>query len=142
MLAIFSWAEEAVPLDQPGCVVGFPECEQGLPQLLDGLEGPHPQQVLLQRADEALGAAIAFRGADKSRRAVDAKKGQFLLEVIGHVLAAVVVADGQAAGGILRERPEVAAHALADRLERLKAGRPRGGMNADAGGGSVIDGNK
>ena len=61
--AIFSRAEEPVALDQPGCVVGFVEREQRLAQLLDGLEGPHSEQVLLEGADEALGAAIAFRGA-------------------------------------------------------------------------------
>src|SRR3954463_6008158 len=58
--AIFSRSEEAVAFDQPAVVVGFAEREQRLPQLLDGLEGPHPQQVFLQRADEPLGAAIAF----------------------------------------------------------------------------------
>jgi hypothetical protein len=31
----------------------------------DALEGPHPQQILLQRANEPLGTAIAFRGADE-----------------------------------------------------------------------------
>ena len=80
--AILSRAEESVSLDQPGRVVGFPEREQRLPQLLDGLEGPHPEQVLLQGADEPLGTAIAFRGADEGGRAVDAEKGQFLLEVV------------------------------------------------------------
>ena len=43
-------------LDQPGIVVDFAEREQRLPQLLDGTEGPYPEQVLLQRADEPLGA--------------------------------------------------------------------------------------
>ena len=69
-------------LDQPGRVVGFPEHEQRLPQLLDGLEGPHPEQVLLQRADEALGAAIAFRCPHEGGRTVDPEKGQFFLEMI------------------------------------------------------------
>jgi hypothetical protein len=41
------WREEAVPLDQPGGVVGLAELKQGLAQFLDGLKGPHPQQVLL-----------------------------------------------------------------------------------------------
>src|SRR4051794_36693719 len=80
--AIFGRAEEAVGLDQPGRVVGLAEREQRLAQLLDGLEGSHPEQVLLQRADEPLGAAIAFRGADEGRRAVDAEEGQFLLEMV------------------------------------------------------------
>ena len=75
--AIFSRAEESVAFDQPGVVVGFPECEQRLPQFLDGLEGPHPEQVLLQGADEPLGAAIAFRCPHEGGRTVDAEEGQF-----------------------------------------------------------------
>ena len=61
-------------LDQPSVVVGLSEREQRLPQFLDGLEDPHPEQVLLQGADEPFGAAIAFRGADKGRRTLDAEK--------------------------------------------------------------------
>jgi hypothetical protein len=63
-----------VPLDEPGCVVGLSEVEQRPTQLLDGVEGLHPQEVLLQGADEALGAAIAFWGPDEGGRALDAEK--------------------------------------------------------------------
>jgi hypothetical protein len=45
---------EAVPLDQPSSVIGLAKVEQGLAELLDGLEGLHPEQVLLQGSDEAL----------------------------------------------------------------------------------------
>jgi hypothetical protein len=54
-----------VPLDQPSGVVGLAEVEQRPAKLLDGVEGLHPQEVLLQRADEALGAAVALRCADE-----------------------------------------------------------------------------
>ena len=64
-------------IDQPGCVAGLSEREQRLSQLPEGPEGPYPQQIFLQRADEALGTAIAFRGADECPRAVDAAEGQF-----------------------------------------------------------------
>jgi hypothetical protein len=74
--AVFGRAEEAVPLDQAGVVAGFRGREQRLPELLDGLEGAQPERVLVQRADEALGAAIAFRGAEEGWRAVDAEDGQ------------------------------------------------------------------
>jgi hypothetical protein len=37
--------------------------QQGLTEVLDGIEGPHPEQVLLQGADEALGAAVALGGS-------------------------------------------------------------------------------
>ena len=63
-------------LDQPGRVVGFPEREQRLPQLLDGVEDPHPEQVLLEGADESLGAAIAFRCPHEGGRTLDAENGQ------------------------------------------------------------------
>src|SRR3954447_1449344 len=92
LLTKLGWREESVALDQPGRVVGFPEREQRLPQLLDGLERSHPEQVFLQRADEPLGAAIAFRCPHEGGRTVDAEEGEFLLEVIGHVLGAVIVA--------------------------------------------------
>ena len=75
--AIFSRAEESVAIDQPGCVAGLSEREQRLSQLPEGPEGPYPQQIFLQRADEALGTSIAFRGADEYRRPVDAAEGQF-----------------------------------------------------------------
>ena len=58
----------SVPFDQPVFVVGPLEGEQGKPELLDGAEGPEPQEVLLQGPDEALGAAVAFGRADKGRQ--------------------------------------------------------------------------
>ena len=51
----------AVPLDDPGLVVGSLERDECQPQFLDGREVADPQQVLLQGPDEALGTAIAFR---------------------------------------------------------------------------------
>src|SRR3954451_24725104 len=91
--AIFSRAEESVAFDQPAVVVGLAEREQRLTEFLDGLEGPHPEQVLLQGADEALGAAIAFRCPHEGGRTLDAEEGQFLLEVIAYVLRAVIKAQ-------------------------------------------------
>ena len=73
--AIFSRGEESVAFDQPAVVVGLAEREQRLTQFLDGLEGPHPEQVLLQGADEPLGAAIAFRCPDEGGRTLDAEEG-------------------------------------------------------------------
>jgi hypothetical protein len=74
---------EPVPLDEPGRVVGIAELEQRLAQFLDRVEGPHPEQVLLQGADEALGAAVALGRADEGGRALGAEEGEFLLEGIG-----------------------------------------------------------
>jgi hypothetical protein len=44
----------------------------------------------------------------------------------------MVVPDGEAASHILVEPAEMLAHALTDRFERLEAGRPRCGVDADA----------
>jgi hypothetical protein len=57
-----------VALDQPAFVVGPSEVNEGEAELLDGPDGPDPEQVLLQRADEALGAAGVLGGADEGPR--------------------------------------------------------------------------
>ena len=54
----------------------------------------------------------------------------------------MIVTQRQAASAVPGHPAKVAAHALADRLQRLEARRPRGGMNADAGGGAMIDRDK
>ena len=74
LLAELGWREEAVALDQPGRVVGLAERQQRLTQFLDGRKGPYPQQVFLERADEPLGTAIAFRGPDEGGRTLDAEE--------------------------------------------------------------------
>ena len=106
---------EAVPLDPPGRVVGLAEIEQRPAQVLDGVEGPHPQEVFLERADEAFGAALAFGGADERGRAFDAEEDEFLLQGVGHVLAAMVMPHGEPLGDVLAECAEAMAHALSDR---------------------------
>src|SRR5512132_3831642 len=82
--------------DQPVGVVPVDEFDQRQAQLLDGLEVPHPQQVFLQRTDEALGDAVAF-GLAHGRRSLDAEEGDLGLEVVRHVVGAVVVAKLQPA---------------------------------------------
>ena len=63
----FGWRHEPVPLDQPSGIVGLTEFEQRLPQLLDGLEVPNPQQVLLQSSDEPFSTAISLGRTDEGR---------------------------------------------------------------------------
>src|SRR3954469_14266113 len=123
---------EPVPFDEPGGVVALPKVEQRLPKLLDGVEGPHPEQVLLERADEALGAAISLRRPHEGGRACDAQEGKLLLEGVGHVLAPVIVPHGETAPDLFGESAEAAPHALADRLERLKAGGSARGTDTPA----------
>src|SRR5215203_837947 len=112
-----------VPLDEPGRVVDLAEDQQRLPKLFDGVEGPHPEQVLLERADEALRTAIPLGGPHEGRRTLDAQEGELLLEGVGHVLRSVIVPNGETARDLLGKSTEAAAHALANGLERLEAGR-------------------
>ena len=68
------------PLDEPSGVVGLAEGQQRqpveghLPSTLDGIEGPDPRQVLLERPAEARSATVSFRCSDQCWRALDAKE--------------------------------------------------------------------
>ena len=90
------------------------------------------RQVLLEGANKALGAAIPLGGSHEGRRTLDAEEGKFLLESIGHVLAPMIVPHGETARDLFGESAEAAPHALPDRLERLEAGGPACGVDADA----------
>src|SRR6201996_5575448 len=131
-------ADEAVAFDQPVGVVHLSERQQRLSKFFDGFESPDPEQVLLERADEPLGAAVAFRSAHEGGRTRDAEECDLLLEVIGHVLRGVVMPQLQAARGGGGEPAEMTPHALPDRLQRLEPGRARMGVDADAFGRAMI----
>src|SRR5688500_17787936 len=131
-----------MPLDDPALVVGLPEREQRQTQLLDGVEAADPQQILLQHAHKSFGAAIPLRLAHEGRRALDAQKGQLLLEIVADVLAAVIVAELETASDVLAEAAETRAHRLPDRLERLETIGAAAGMDADAPGGAVVNGDE
>src|SRR3954453_14365065 len=83
----------AVPGDEPGGVVVGDELLQPAPQVLDGLEGVHPEEVLLEGADEAFRDAVALGLADEGGRALEAEEGNLVLEVAGQVVGAMVVAE-------------------------------------------------
>ena len=112
----------AVTLDDPGPVVDVLELVKGQAQFFDGVEAADPEQVLLQRPDEALGAAVAFGLAHEGGRARDAEEGEFALEVVGDVLAAVIVAKLEASCDASSEGTEAGANTLPDRLEGLEPG--------------------
>src|SRR3954453_16952050 len=131
-----------MPFDEPDRVVDLPKAEQRLTELLDGVEGAHPEQVLLQGPDEALGAAVPLGSPHKGGRALDAEEGKLLLEGVGHVLAPVIVPNGETARDLFGESAEAAPHALPDRLERLKAGGSARGMHAHTLGRVMIEGHK
>lgn len=77
-----SGRDDPEPFDQPVCVVSLLEGDDGLAQLLAGLEVPRSEEVLLERPDEALGAAVTPWGLDEGGRTGHAEDGDFLLEVI------------------------------------------------------------
>ena len=108
----------AVALDQPLLVVAVLEREQREAQLLDRLERLHPEQLLLERADEALGAAVALGCGRKRRARADAEEVQLALEVVAEVLAAVVVAQAEPGGDARPVAAVVRPQPLAERLER------------------------
>ena len=86
--------------------------------------------------------AVALGLPHEARRADHAQEAQLPLEVIAEVVAAVVVADGQPHGDPRIEAAEVLPHALPERLQRLEAVAPLGGVEADALAGAVIDGDE
>ena len=92
--------------------------------------------------------SIAERTPSRSRRGrviPEARlpgSGDLLLKVVRHVLAAVVMADAEAAGRVLLDATETLGDTLPDRLERLVAGAVQGGVDADALRRAVIDGDE
>ena len=118
------------------------ERKQGEAEFFDGLEAPHPQQILLQRADEALRDAVAFGLPHEARRAVDAEEGDLLLEIVGQVVRPVVVPETQPAGHAFADAPAAFPDALANRLQGLEAVPTLRGMETDALGRAVIDGHE
>jgi hypothetical protein len=88
------------------------------------------------------GAAVPFRLADEGRRACDAEEADLGLEVVADILAAVVVAELKASGDVLGKATMALANGLLDRLEGLEAIGAAAGVNADALGRAVIDGDE
>ena len=60
-------ASIVILLEHPVLVVRPLELQQGQTEFRDRLEAPHPQEVLLQRADEALGDSVALGLPYKAR---------------------------------------------------------------------------
>src|SRR3954469_2388032 len=114
----------AMAADHPPLVVRPLELAQRLDQIRHRGEAPHPQELLLQGADEPLGAPVPLRLPHEARRAGHAEEPQLALEVVAEVVAPVVVPDGQALGGPGLELAEVLPHALPERLQGLEAVAP------------------
>ena len=70
-------------LDEPLLVVELGPFEKGQAQLLDAREAPDPQQLLLERTDHPLGAAVALRGPDEREARFDPQERQFSALLVG-----------------------------------------------------------
>jgi hypothetical protein len=71
-----------VRFNQPVPVAARVEHQETEAQLLDGVERLYPEQLLLQRAGEALRAAVALGFADERGARCDAEKGQLVQEAV------------------------------------------------------------
>src|SRR4029450_923112 len=94
--------------------------------------------LLLQRAEQALDDAIRLGLADEGVARRHAPEPGLLLEDVRHEVAAVVVAERQAAAGPGAEVAELPADRHADGLDRLEAGAALGHVPAGGFGGSVL----
>ena len=99
-------------LDDPVFVVCALKLQKGLAQFLHGAESPYPEQVFFEDADKVLGAAVAFRGPDKGWGVGDFQKGNLFLEIVRHILDAVVMSQVQSLGGLRCEGGEILPHPL------------------------------
>ncbi len=104
------------------------------------LKVPDPQQLLLERPEEAFDTTIAFRLANECRRRLDSQKGEFVLEVIAHELRTVIVTESEPFGGAAPEAAEVLTDALAEGFESLEARGTLNGMNAHTLGRAMVHG--
>src|SRR5215217_785900 len=114
-------AAMAVLLDQPFGVVACDEGADGVADLVDGLEDASVDGLLLQRAEEALDDAIRFRLSGEGVARRYAPEADLLLEGARHEVAAVVVAEREAAGGAGGEAAELLADGHAEGLDGLEA---------------------
>src|SRR6202171_5355609 len=89
------WGTIAVPSDEPSFVVASGELDECGSQLFDGVEGSHPQQVLFQGSDEALCDAVALGLSHEGGRSFDPQAFDFVLEIAGHVVGAMIVTQLQ-----------------------------------------------
>jgi len=70
----------AMPLEYPALVVGSLEFKERLAEPFGIPERAQPKEILFEDPHKSLGAAIALRLMDKSRRGLDAKESKFLLK--------------------------------------------------------------
>src|SRR5215204_2253015 len=110
-----------MPGDEPGFVVVPGKRDERGSQLFDGIEGSHPQQVLLQGSDKALCDAVALGFSHEGGRSFDPQAFDLVLEVAGHVVGAMIVTQLQSARHAGRDGSEAPMDSLAYWLQRLES---------------------
>ena len=128
----FGGASVAVLFQEPVLVVAIEVRPDGGADLLDVLEDASENDLLLQRADEALGDAVGFRLTDESEAGRHAEEPQLVLEVLGHERAAVVVTQQHPARGIRADGSEDLADGQRQRLSGGVTVAVLGDMPAEA----------
>ena len=103
--------------------------------MVDVVEGLEPEELLPEGSDESFRHPIALGLGDGDCAGANPEGGESLLEVAAHVLAAVVVAQGEAGGNPGVVSSEVSSDTLPEWFARLVASLALGRMNADALGG-------
>lgn len=134
--ALLSRRVEAVALL---LVVQFCALQQGEARFLSHLERRNSQQMLRERADCTRGTMVAFRGGHERRKRAQAEEGDLLAEIVANVLRAIVVTDLYAESDLLGGAAEGTMHHLTDGLECLPSWCTPGRVDAEDGGGVMID---
>ena len=98
-----------------------------------------PEELLVERAKEALDAAVPFGLPHERWRGRHPEKRDLGLEVATEIDTPVVVPDREPVGDCGREAAKVVADALAQRFEGFEPLAVRRGMNPDALGRAVIN---
>ena len=106
----------AVALENPMMVVQVLELKQRPPQFLYGGERAHPQEILLQDADEPLTVAISLGRPHEAGRTGHAQVGDLPLKVIGQIGGAVVVTNFKPLGDVRLQAGEALGDPLPERV--------------------------
>src|SRR6476469_9188967 len=108
----------AVLFNQPFGVVSGDESADGIAHIIDGLVDARVHDLFLEGTEEAFDDPVRLRIADERVARRETPKADLLLEVLGHEIAAVSVAERQAAGdaGAEAEVSELVADRHADGL--------------------------
>ncbi len=120
-----------VAFDQPVLVVGPAEGADGGSQLVERVEALDPEQLLLERLDRFLGAAVRLGLVVEGGRAGDAEVVDLGLVVVGAEAGAAVVAQGEPGGDRLLDRAEALGADLAEQVGGGEAVDPAGGVVPD-----------